>query len=67
MGDFLYLAGQQIPEVFVHALGLRNKGVTMRTMNFSLIILEITTISGCATTGDRTDLKCLTQRLVNSY
>ena len=39
----------------------------MRTMKFSLVILAIATVSGCASTGDGTSWKCSAQGLVNSY
>jgi hypothetical protein len=39
----------------------------MRTLKFSLTILAIATVSGCATTGDGSSWKCSAQGLVNSY
>jgi hypothetical protein len=39
----------------------------MRTFKFSLLVLTIATISGCATTGDGASWRCSAQGLVNSY
>ncbi len=39
----------------------------MRTFKFSLVVLTIAAISGCATTGDGANWKCSAQGLVNSY
>ncbi len=39
----------------------------MRTFKFSLVVLAIAAVSGCATTGDGANWKCSAQGLVNSY